>query len=107
MDQLEREYDSLLASYREACTAPEASADFMPGVWRRIESRRRFVITLRRWTAGIVTAAAAVSVGMAIYMSAPEDRNAPIYSTTYVDALEEDATFEAVVYAEVAQNDLR
>ena len=107
MDQLEREYDSLLASYREACTAPEASAGFMPGVWRRIESRRRFLIALRRWTAGIVTAAAAVSVGMAIYMSAPEDRNAPIYSTTYVDVLEEDATFETVVYAEVAQNDLR
>jgi len=78
--------DALFRSYAAACPAPEASADFMPGLWRRIESRQTFTFSFRRMANALVTAAVALSIAMGVYMSLP--RSAPNYpSQTYIEAL--------------------
>jgi len=41
MDRMESKLDSLFAEYRAASPDPEPSADFMPGMWKRIEARRQ------------------------------------------------------------------
>ena len=44
----DQKLDALFRAYRDACPAPEASANFMPNLWRRIESRQRFTFSFRR-----------------------------------------------------------
>jgi len=62
--------DGLLAAYREACPDPEADADFMPQLWRRIEARRAFAFNLTRLARGIITVAAAACLAMGIFLAA-------------------------------------
>lgn len=96
--------DRLFRAYREACPDPDPSPEFMPGIWNRIEARQRFTLSLKRWTSAFVTAAAALCVAMAVYMTAPNGVESPIYTTTYVDTLEsQDA--EIQVYAELVSFD--
>ena len=66
----EERLDALLAAYRDACPDPEPSADFMPGLWRKIEAQRAFAFTWRRLAQGIVTAAALVRVMMRLVLLA-------------------------------------
>ena len=46
----DEQLDGLFRAYREACPDPEPSPEFMPGVWKRIEARQKFSLSLRRWT---------------------------------------------------------
>ncbi len=79
--------DALLRAYGE-CPAPEPSANFMPTLWARIESRQSFTFSFRRMASAFVTAALALSVALGVYMSIP--RSTPsYYSQTYVEALAE------------------
>ena len=41
--------DSVWKQYRDACAAPEASVEFMPRLWARIEARRNSSVWFRRW----------------------------------------------------------
>ncbi|MCS7042440.1 MAG: hypothetical protein N2036_12090 [Bryobacteraceae bacterium] len=84
---LERELDRLLAAYRDACEAPEPSADFMPTLWARIEAAEQgWSERLWKWANGLAAAAAVASVLLvALQMAA---RPAPdYYSSTYVESL--------------------
>ena len=40
--------DALFQAYRDACPDPEASANFMPTLWSRIDSRQTFLFSFRR-----------------------------------------------------------
>jgi len=78
--------DALFRAYRYACPDPEASANFMPNLWARIESRQTFLFSFRRMANGFVTAALALSIALGVYMSIP--RTTPSASSeTYVEAL--------------------
>lgn len=77
--------DALFRAYGEACVAPEASANFMPQLWQKIEARQTFSFFFGRVARGFVTAAVAATLGMAIYLASP--RYSAIYSNTYVDVL--------------------
>ena len=101
MDRDERLLDRLFAAYRDACPAPETSADFMPGIWSRIDGRRSLTITIRRWTSAFVAAATALSIAMVVYMSAPRQADVPDLSATYVDTLQQPANYETLAYAEL------
>jgi hypothetical protein len=81
------ELDDLFASYRNAVEIPEASPEFMPGLWTRIEQRRTVSYSLRRMTSGFVTAAAAICLVMTLAMWLPS----PGSVSTYVDVLADDA----------------
>jgi hypothetical protein len=84
--------DSLLRAYREACPDPEPSANFMLGLWRRIESRRNFTFSFQHMVRGFVTAVAAVTIAIGVYVSLP--RATPASEATYLEALAEANTLD-------------
>lgn len=90
----------LFRSYREACPDPEPGADFMPGLWAKIEGRRRSLLTLRRWTGAFVAAAMALSLVMAIQTLRQADPG--LHPFSYVETLGTDEPFETFAYGDVA-----
>jgi hypothetical protein len=78
--------NALFHAYREACEAPEPNANFMPQLWQRIEARQGFSFSFGRVARGFVTAAVALTLVMAIYLSVPR-RSAVFYSENYIEAL--------------------
>lgn len=79
--------DALLASYRSAVEVPDASPDFMPGLWNRIEQRRTVPYSFRRLASAFVTAGAALCLAMTLLMSS----SSQISVSTYLDVLSDDA----------------
>jgi hypothetical protein len=96
MDELTR----LLAAYRDAVPTPDPSAEFMPGLWRKIERYRSPERVLRRFAQifALVAAATAVVVGAVLI---PRLQTAPVYSASYIDVLENETG--ELAYADVAQ----
>src|SRR4249919_4100786 len=83
--------DALFRAYHQACGSPEASGNFMPNLWARIESRQRFTFSFRRMATAVATAAVALSLALGVYMSIP--RSDMDYNQTYIEAL---ANFNSV-----------
>src|SRR6059058_3653687 len=77
--------NALFRAYGEACVAPEPSANFMPKLWQRIESRQTFSFFFGRVARGFVTAAVAATLAMAVFLTVP--RSAGSYAGTYVEVL--------------------
>lgn len=101
MARTDQDLDRLLSAYRAACPDPVAGPNFMPGVWQKIEARRVFSRTLRRWTGAFVTAAAAVCLVMSVFSrtsAGPMERS--ILETTYVEALA-GSDYETLAYEEL------
>jgi len=88
MEQWNNELDNLFASYRAAVPDPEASADFMPDLWRKIEARQSLVIRIKRLTQVFVAAAAVICMLFATYLAFPGS-SAPEVNGNYVDVLAE------------------
>jgi len=85
--------DALFRAYRDSCPVPEASANFMPNLWAKIESRQTFTFSFRRMATGFVTAALALSLALGVYMSMPHaNPNSP---QTYLEALAESRPIDA------------
>jgi hypothetical protein len=84
----DQKLDALFRAYNDACTAPEASANFMPNLWARIESRQTVTFSFRRMANALTTAAVALSLALGIYMSIQRS-NSIDYNQTYVEALAE------------------
>jgi hypothetical protein len=89
--------DALLRAYREACPTPEPSANFMPDLWQRIESRQSFTFSLQRMASAFVTAALALSLALGVYMSIPRS-NPASYSQSYLEALADANTLDIPDY---------
>lgn len=91
MDQMrgsdDQRLDSLFRAYRNACPEVEASPNFMPSLWQRIEARQTVTFSFRRMASAFVTAALALSVALGVYMSMP--RNNPNAPQSYIEALAE------------------
>ena len=62
----EERLDALFQTYRKACPDPEASANFMPQLWQRIEARERTSTVFVRLARNLVTAALALSSVLAL-----------------------------------------
>ena len=62
----EERLDALFQAYRD-CPTPEPSANFMPTLWARIESRQRVAFSFRRLAGVFVTAALALSVDIQLF----------------------------------------
>jgi hypothetical protein len=84
--------DSLLRAYRAACPDREPSANFMPGLWRRIEARQSNTFSFERMVRGFVTAAAAVTIAIGVYVSLP--RATPATGVSYLEALADANTLD-------------
>ena len=94
-----RGLNDLWARYADACTTPEASADFMPGVWRKIEARRGFVYQLQAYSRRLAATAAAFSLLLIALHFAPSTQTREVYMMTYMDTLEADSAPEVMAYA--------
>jgi hypothetical protein len=88
----------LFAAYRAALPGPEPSTAFVPGLWERIDARRTYAYSLKRFAQGLITAAAAVCLLMGFYLSRPE----PSYYT-YLEVLAADQTHEDLADVEIVR----
>ena len=95
-DGLER----LFAAYRDACPDPEPGGSFMPQLWQKIEARRAFSYSLKRLARGIITAAAAASLAMALFLVAPPHRTSP----TYLELLAAGQSRDNIADTEIVQS---
>ena len=84
----DEELNVLFRAYRDACPDLEASANFMPTLWARIDSRQTFLFSFRRMANAFVTAAVALSIALGVYMTIPRS-NAASPTETYVEVLAE------------------
>jgi len=82
----EERLDALFAAYRDACPTLEASANFMPELWQRIEARQSYSFSFRRMANALVTAAVALSIALGVYMYIPR-ANAGSSPQSYIEAL--------------------
>ena len=101
----DQKLDALFRAYHDACVVPEASANFMPNLWARIESRQRFTFSFLRMANALTTAAVALSLVLAVYMSIPRS-NSVDYNQTYVEALAESNTPDSADLVNPADLDL-
>jgi hypothetical protein len=86
MEQWNNELDDLFAAYRSCVPDPEASANFMPELWRRIEARQSLVVRIKRLTQMFVAAAAAICILFATYLAVPKT-NVTMLNGNYIDVL--------------------
>lgn len=85
----ERRLDELFLAYRQACPDPEATPNFMPQLWARIEAREVSTNWFGRVAKALVTAALAASVILGMMISSANKPNA-FFNATFVDALRAD-----------------
>jgi len=103
-DSNDEKLDALFGAYRAACPDRDPGANFMPELWKRIESRQKFTFSFRRMASGFVTAALALTIAMGIYMAIPHaNANMP---QSYLEALAEARPLDAPDYVAPARLDL-
>ena len=95
MENFDQKLDSLFAAYRDAVEAPDASADFMPKLWSRIEAKKNFVYRLKRMSQVAVAAALAACLLGGVLIT-PLSQHTPQIAGTYVDVLAEAHADDAV-----------
>ena len=99
--------DRLWTKYRAACPDPAASASFLPGLWQKIDARRRSTTFLfRRWAEVCIVASAAAALMIATLVI-PRYERAPVYQAHYIDILAADDSIADVAMASpVSETDL-
>ena len=96
----EEQLDRLFAAYREVLPDPDAGPGFTPGVWAKIESRRRYSTLMRRLTGAFVTTAAVLSLVLSFYIT--QVPQSPADLTTYVETLDEDDIYHTIAYVDAS-----
>jgi hypothetical protein len=87
-DAREERLDALFKAYRVACEPREASVNFMPELWEKIERTQSATFSFRRMAKGFVTAAAALSMVLAIIgFVSSGTQVSPVYHGSYLEAL--------------------
>ena len=92
--------DRLFLEYRDACDAPELSANFMPALWQKIEARQSSSWVFKKVSGWFVAASAAASAVLAVALLSMPSMPAGAYAATYVDALAADHIAEYILYTE-------
>jgi hypothetical protein len=86
MHQIDDELNALFVKYKAAVPDPDASANFMPQLWRKIEARQTLMLRVRKLTQVFMGAAAAVCLLFAMVQVAPSGSRPEVHAS-YVDAL--------------------
>ncbi len=100
----EKELDDLFRSYREACPDIDASPNFVPDVWNKIESRQSFWFVFQRFAGAATTAASAALCVLLLLLNLIYSSQARPVALTYTDALMADQTAEKTYYAEAIRD---
>lgn len=99
MDNNESRLDEFFQRYRASCPEIEPGANFMPGLWRKIEARHSFWFVFQGLARTAATASAALCLLLLILnLIAPAQSYLP--APTYTDALMADHTAESLYYTE-------
>lgn len=93
---VDKKLDGLFAAYREAVPDRDASANFMPELWGRIDSRRRAALSFRRLSRIFVTSAAVASFALGVLVIAPRSEDPIAYQSTYIDTLTDTPSVDQV-----------
>ena len=92
----DQQLDELLRNYRAACPETDASANFMPSVWARIEARKKSDLWLVRWVNSFATAAALVVMGLGFLLyQNPNPLPQRAYIEKLTDEISEDHFLDA------------
>src|SRR5258706_5006868 len=83
----EARLDTLFKSYYSACAPRQVSANFMPELWQKIERAQSATFSFQRIARGSVSAAAALSLALAVVAFLPSHLSSPAYNLSYIDAL--------------------
>src|ERR1700681_4587153 len=84
MDRMKDRLDALWVEYREATPDPEASPNFMPQLWQKIEARRVETTSVFRRLAQIcVMATVALTLLMSVVLIPQLQSNEVAYNGTY------------------------
>lgn len=97
--EAEARLDAVFHAYRLACPEPEASADFMPRLWEKIESRRSANI-FSRTARFLVTAALAASAILSVLLISSHNTGSFASPAAYVEALVTDGDTTSLQNAE-------
>lgn len=89
--ELNERWESLAASYREACPDPDVSPEFMPQLWGRIDARRSTSLRIWALTKGFVTAAGCLCLLFTALLALPGSSYSAA-DNTYIEALDDHAT---------------
>lgn len=89
-ERFEAALSRLFAQYREALPDPEPSPDFTPRLWQKIEARQSTNRQVKWLARGFVTAAAAVSLLIGVFLALPQNHVSPFYTATYLEILAAD-----------------
>jgi hypothetical protein len=96
MNNEESALDNLFQEYRAACPDVEASAQFMPALWEKIEARHSFWWVFQ----GFARTAMAGCAALALLMLALNFISPQQVLPSYTDALVADHSAERTYYAE-------
>ena len=86
MDRWNDELESLFAKYKAAVPDPDASVNFMPELWQKIEARQSLLVRLKKLTQVFVAAAAALCLLFGMVLSVPGGSSGEL-AGSYVDIL--------------------
>ena len=84
---LTEELRALFVSYCEELPDVEPGANFMPGVWARIDSQRALSWSFRAVAKALVTAAVGACLAMTLFLSSSSPLN--VTTRSYVDVLDD------------------
>jgi hypothetical protein len=102
MTMNDQRLDALFAQYRDACPEVEASPEFMPLLWRRIEKRGSVTFWLPRLARLVCAASAVFCLVLSALVSLPglSTSHPTPSAATYADALSADHSAEKTYYTE-------
>ena len=98
----EQKLEQLFAAYRQACPETEASVNFMPNLWSKIDARRKSDAGIWRWMNAMASVAAAVVMvlGLMVYQH-PQPMPQRAYIEKLTDEISEDHFLDASYVAQV------
>lgn len=105
MSSFDERYDEVFRQYREAFPDPEAGSDFMPGLWRKIDARRKSRFQLLHLSRVFLSGAAVVWLLIAGVLLIPGGQTPAIHQS-YVDVLAHNDDVATWSYAEVLHVEL-
>jgi hypothetical protein len=86
-NSMDAKLDALWLEYRSAVPDPDASVNFMPNLWQKIEARRiENTSVFRRMAQACVMATVALTLVIVVLI--PRIQREPVYTATYVDVLD-------------------
>jgi len=103
--QLPGDLSALLSNYRSAVPDSEGSTGFTPGIWAKIESRRRESRWFGRMARGFVTASGVICLLLSAAIWIPRGSASTSTATTYVEVLANDSGVDDVVDAELVHSE--